>query len=363
MPYKLSYGDSIIVSPNRENPNRPSLIDTQVRGQIVYLVQLLLLVNLKNQSTLEVIEFVIKHKLITESTAYMPPSLYPNNNPPDDPPHDPNLDITLFNHAMRNRIRKGLKERLVDAVPLGWERDPPEPRESLRQRGARLSQWISDAGAPECPIRQRVMSVEELLHYAPDMELSENCTLLYGMIMQDLLLPAEAERPGPSDFSYEFLTFSEETYRHLQLDENALNVWSGYVAPNLIAINDVQRSTRRYFPYASEIGLALYNSFYGSLDGLRYIFVNDVRNPQTHQYITKDLMEVWPIAQPQTFDYGTQEYEEILGTRMGRIVAYMVLGAFVRGSHRITQVTVYCSDRIREKLDLRFDIDALVSEN
>jgi hypothetical protein len=50
------------------------------------------------------------------------------------------------------------------------------------------------------------------------------------------------------------------------------------------------------------------------------------------QFYAENSGRQLPTDEPQIFEYGTAEYEALLGTRTGAVVAYLVLGAFQRGT-------------------------------
>ncbi|KAJ5110078.1 hypothetical protein N7532_002723 [Penicillium argentinense] len=54
--------------------------------------------------------------------------------------------------------------------------------------------------------------------------------------------------------------------------------------------------------------------------------------------------------------YGTPGYDALLGTRMGKVAVYLVLGVYPRGTCRIARVVTWEHNL---EANLRFDIEAV----
>ncbi|KAJ5279838.1 hypothetical protein N7478_005210 [Penicillium angulare] len=109
-------------------------------------------------------------------------------------------------------------------------------------------------------------------------------------------------------------------------------------------------------PNISELALTIYNREYDSTADLRHIFFTTVINEQTRTLITEDLYPSWPTAPVMTWEHGTPQFEQIIGTRLGHLTGYIV-GGFDRGTRRIARVVGY--SLYRDILDLRFDIEPM----
>lgn len=139
------------------------------------------------------------------------------------------------------------------------------------------------------------------------------------------------------------------------------SLWSGLTASNVLILENIERdSSQTSQPRTSEISLAIYRRYF-PIEDLKYIFVTTVLNHQTDTYVRQCLYNHTPLSQhsqPGIWEYGTQEYEELLGTRIGRTVGYIMLGGFARGSRRITRILTWTNGY---SLDLRFDVESLPS--
>jgi hypothetical protein len=131
--------------------------------------------------------------------------------------------------------------------------------------------------------------------------------------------------------------------------------WSGRAAQGVVFLEDVNRPRGSGFPYISEITKAIYEKDF-NIDTLRYVFVTDVANPITRGFIIGVL---WPsnTANPRVIGPETPEFQVILGTPIGKIVAYLILNAFARGTRRIARIVLWHD--IYASPHLRFDIEQI----
>ncbi|KAJ5494507.1 hypothetical protein N7463_010594 [Penicillium fimorum] len=115
-------------------------------------------------------------------------------------------------------------------------------------------------------------------------------------------------------------------------------------------------------PHWSDIAIAQYKFDY-PIDTLNYLYFTNVQNDQTLPYVQEILYPrhdvTWPVykeLEKQVWEYGTDEYKEILGTKLGKAAACLVLGAWDRGTHRIARVLTLGREY---KIHLRFDIEPI----
>lgn len=240
---------------------------------------------------------------------------------------------------------------------------------SIEEEGAQRRRWIDDPSEPGCFI--------------------ERSTLTYSQIVNRYEGTGFSTRPVDPDPDFEghVLTAIKELeqkeiispvreYENFELDSPLL-AWSGCTGSGVIIIDVMMRSrvggniTREIMddvPHASCIAQAFYQRDF-ELDDLRSIFVSDIVNKNTvgffHEHIyDENFYDDFPgqISVPQTWEHGSPEYDGLLGTRIGKVVAYLVLGAFPRGTRRISRIVTYSSKgknyiHMRFDLDIRFDIE------
>lgn len=212
----------------------------------------------------------------------------------------------------------------------------------LRARGARVTRWIDNPNEPGCPISKNALAFEEIEETTSKFE--RNASVDIELAGHTLLLPPAAAPPERGGYVYYTMRFDRDS-------------WSGFFAPGILVIQSMRRVIPGN-PHPSDIALTLYAKEQGRLDNLRYVFATTIINWQTKHFISQDLYSSWPGVEPRAWEYGTKEYEEIMGTRIGRTVAYLVLGGFERGTRRIVRIVTYNK---ADELDIRFDIRPIIN--
>ncbi|KAJ5238460.1 hypothetical protein N7468_003079 [Penicillium chermesinum] len=230
--------------------------------------------------------------------------------------------------------------------PAWRGRDRPMDAEWLRMRGRQVQSWIDNPDQPNCPVQRCEMDLQHLRTIAPGVRVRTN-PHLYPLVEDELLFPRGERRPREREYSGWLYFFGQETYRALG-EHPSRNYFEGITAPGTLIIQTVARSTR-YFPYISDVALTLYKHDQKRMESLRYIFVLDVVNEQTSYLLTRQME--W--AEGDVFEHGSRVYQQIMGTRVGRMVGYLMLGAFERGTYRISRISTYSLQ------NLRFDIEKI----
>jgi hypothetical protein len=138
--------------------------------------------------------------------------------------------------------------------------------------------------------------------------------------------------------------------------------WDGFTGPGVIIISNIRREPDSLSPPMSEVTKAVYERAF-DINDLRYVFIKNVMNEQTVRLI-KDLLysserhAPWPgkYGQRDVWEWNNPEYQALLGTRLGKIVAYLILGSFEQGTKKIARVVTY---RIGNAPwpQMRFDIE------
>lgn len=239
-----------------------------------------------------------------------------------------------------------------DSIPLYGE---------VQLRGIQLRKWIADPKEPNCHIPRNTLTMDSLADTLSIgkrlVPMAENLDCNLQQQILDLGLPYEYET-----------TLEKSAYRCFGIVSERLKLrWFGYTGPGMISLDDISRKSEFTdhtmvcrIPHISEMTQVLYAEEF-SLEELKHIFVTDIINEETCDLIirklytigTKDLL--WPVFKPHSWEYGTPEYDALLGTRIGKVVAYIVLGAFQRGSRRISRITVWSNGILQP--NLRFDIE------
>lgn len=228
-------------------------------------------------------------------------------------------------------------------------------------QGAQRRRWIANLNEPGCYIHRSELTYSYLRNTHPSSVTWNHSTTDTFVATQVLQEIPELHDPPMSYRDYTLL--SPHIY------------WYGTTGPGIIVINQVDRTH-----FADEVPLvapvstvtqAIYEHFF-HIDSLRHVYVNDVTNTGT-----RELVQGWLYTPSQTaissyihgqipdwdlriWSYESPEYDAILGTRIGKIVAYLVLGAFERGAKRISRIVTY-SLRTRPDyfIHMRFDIESI----
>ncbi|KAJ5642357.1 hypothetical protein N7490_006357 [Penicillium lividum] len=225
-------------------------------------------------------------------------------------------------------------------------RDPAMPRIWLRQKGAQYASWINDPQAPGCPIGPNTLTIPQAVLLGGTRQLFSTGDDL-KWVEQPLFLPPQEEMPRKhEDYTQEGLMFDRTFVRIL-------------FSPQIMECKNIDREEvlgeqAGKYPHVSEQMLALYRRKH-DLDNLRYIFMTSIVNIQTSDLL---LWKMYPSSgpwEPESWESGTDEYLELLGTRIGRTAASIVLAGFPRGTIRIARIWVW--EYGGASMQMRFDLE------
>jgi hypothetical protein len=197
-----------------------------------------------------------------------------------------------------------------------------------RQRaGAELRRWIAKPSKPNCPILPNVTSLHSIQNeYTIEIIQATPTDPDYANIFHHLGLAPMTQR------------HTESLYRNFDIMSMALS-WRGFVGPQVLIVEDMHRRTGEVH-HMSEVCLAFYGTDH-LIETLRHVIVSNVVNQDTVDFLSGELHgdhlefsdEWW-----RTWEYETPDYDALLGTRIGKMVAYMVLGGFERGTREISRI-------------------------
>lgn len=164
------------------------------------------------------------------------------------------------------------------------------------------------------------------------------------------LLPHVIELDLPNEFHRDV---QASVYRSFDISTERLR-WFGSTGPGIICLDDIYREKgfKHLNPHVSQISQILYERDF-PLESLRYVFVTTVIESETHEFIFNELG--W-VGLHQRWTIGTPEYDALLGTRIGKVVAYLVLGAFERGTRMITNIHIWPDTA--GGFNMQFDIES-----
>ncbi|KAJ5481881.1 hypothetical protein N7475_000693 [Penicillium sp. IBT 31633x] len=235
-----------------------------------------------------------------------------------------------------------------------------------RRRGAEFQAWIEDPNVPGCNIAPATLTLQDLIN---------NPASPYPFqVKEQKVYPAsEAAIRLGSNYGLEN---PQETARSLYIDNLSSrpetierygiprhNTYSHTVGKGILAVHMVERVDG---PYWNEIGKADYENDY-SIDTLRHVYITSIENRETApliQYIVYPRHGV-NLSQLErgddstlTIEHGTAEYQEVLGTTLGRSVARLVLSSFPRGTRRISRIVTSINEL---GLNMRLDIEEMTT--
>ncbi|GLI73084.1 hypothetical protein PoHVEF18_001294 [Penicillium ochrochloron] len=104
--------------------------------------------------------------------------------------------------------------------------------------------------------------------------------------------------------------------------------WTGRTAESVVFLEDLNRPKGSQCPFISEITKAVYEKDF-NIETLR-------------EY-------------PRVMESNATEFQVLLGTPIGKIVAHLVLNSFARGTRRIARVALWHDAKVTPQL--RFDIE------
>lgn len=225
---------------------------------------------------------------------------------------------------------------------------------TLKALGARQQQWIDDPSTP-CKIQRSQLTMQNLHDqgWYVSKRAPEAVHWLDFDELQALGLPCD---PTNLTRNFDVHRYACETWGMNGAD------WDGFTGPGVIIISNIARAPGSLSPPMSEVTKAVYERTF-DINSLRYVIIKNIMNEQTFRLI-KDLLYTsersisWlgEYGQRDTWEWNTPEYQALLGTRLGKLVAYLVLGSYERGRKRIARIVTY---RIENSLwpQMRFDIE------
>ncbi|GLI74667.1 hypothetical protein PoHVEF18_002913 [Penicillium ochrochloron] len=133
----------------------------------------------------------------------------------------------------------------------------------------------------------------------------------------------------------------------------------------VIFLLDVERTPDSNAPPISDLTKFVYEQTF-NIDGLKYVFVQNTINKQTQAFIynilytNERLGYTWGDhpGDQRIWERNSPVYQALLGTRIGKIVSYLLLASYPRGTRRIARVVTYHIDDLMS-IHMRFDIEKI----
>ncbi|CAG8097414.1 unnamed protein product [Penicillium olsonii] len=250
-----------------------------------------------------------------------------------------------------------------------------EPATTLKygdqqKAGLLLQQWLEPVEdspvTKECPIKASTLALKDLTMFERldvEFDLKPSALPQIERYLDDL------KTKGPEDGRWHKFSLEEldtKKYDPKDRDFNAesrrINVWEGQTGPGVLVIEEIKRKSG---PYSSEISRAIYENDF-PVETLEYIYMVDVQEEGTLQFVKEQLYTASngvveqdeEITERYEWEYGSPEFEGLLGTRLGAHVARLLLGAFERGTRRIQRIRTWYAF---QEVQMQFIIEAVES--
>jgi hypothetical protein len=234
----------------------------------------------------------------------------------------------------------------------------PQLYGEIQKAGAERQTWIEDPKDTTCAIKPSTLSVSKLK--------KQGWTFKTNIIYTPLKIePGFAKQGFPKFKKYRDVELSKseltKSSEHKHKEEWIKNSYCIILGEGIIYAKDIKRADG---PPFSEIATALYTAG-APIESLKHVYFDNVVNADTRRFVEKRLYSAqkgltWPPRRPiMVWKYDTAGYQGLLGTRLGKAVVYMVLGAFPRGTHYISKVVTFAGRAYGYALHLRFDIEPI----
>lgn len=155
----------------------------------------------------------------------------------------------------------------------------------------------------------------------------------------------------------------DAVYRESFLELNTAEdhgYWGGRIRQGMLFLHDLKSGELATTARMSVVSHAVYATDF-AIDTLRYVYVHNIVNKDTLEYIQHYLYSEanglsWNDSYVyRTWEFGTPQYQGLLGTKCGKFISALLLGAFRPGTRRIARIT---TGGLR-MLNARFDIEVI----
>ncbi|KAJ5950423.1 uncharacterized protein N7479_008836 [Penicillium vulpinum] len=243
-----------------------------------------------------------------------------------------------------------------------WDDIPTEETVAeYRVKGALLVGWLEDPNAPDCNISPATLTMQDLLGPPYNFQSMENLWTNLGYLMDG----GEPETVGSLPVG--------DRYR-----ETTIESW--VTDPEVLAgfgATDVRNRYRHLSGRGLLVGHAVFrfDSVQWNIVGravyeldwpistLRYIMFTQVVNEETAPYIRSILYPrlghaFYSSREPPCIkvERGTREYEELLGTKLGKAATILLISSLPRGTRRIARAVIWTTTW---SIMLRFEVEPI----
>jgi hypothetical protein len=226
---------------------------------------------------------------------------------------------------------------------------PPDEYGKWQAAGAIRQRWIEDATDTTCPVQPTTLTVADLR--STGYFVQTNKSSVPYVITDD----ATALGYAPGRHHTRFLARKDAT----STPDRDPNVFDMVVGNGVVVAEAIFRKDG---PQFSQVAMAMMREV-ADPRSLRHLYVTDIINGDTKDFIEEMLytprngLDRPPATQaPRVWHYNTAQYQGLLGTRIGKCAAYLVLEIFPRGTHYIARISTW---EQAYSLQMRFDIEPI----
>ncbi|KGO55401.1 hypothetical protein PEX2_031050 [Penicillium expansum] len=224
--------------------------------------------------------------------------------------------------------------------------------------GAEFENWMANTNpaGPACPVRQSTLTLAALVEARPPNE------PLFKVWETSFVPPPREIRESLRTTNLPRNPKSDD-YRHSKLQRNKMwtevSTYEHCIVGGAIVVHAAFR--HKWGPQWSDIALALYKRD-SEIDTLQYVFMVTVENEETLPLVGRVLYRENNLPGPRnrsitpaihTWNLNTPQFQQILGSQMGRAVARLVLATWPAGTHQIPTIHTWF---LSGNLHMRFDI-------
>ncbi|KXG50965.1 uncharacterized protein PGRI_065370 [Penicillium griseofulvum] len=267
----------------------------------------------------------------------------------------------LFGTGSSSGSSKRQRLKHSSDISSGRQRTGVEPTVEditrYRNIGAQYQAWIDDPDEPRCLVQPATLTIEEMVDetQALPWTVHESYYTVEPMALEGGDVESmNIARGGP-----------RYRYTHLRRDPgpntHEANEFEHRVARGILV---AERIYKEDGPYWSEVARAQYLLDF-NLKTLRHVLFTDIGNDETAPYIRHELYPrlgvMWSQARDvdcMVFKHGSAEYQELLGTKLGKGVACLILSSFPRGTMKITEIVTWCNTLLPQ---MRFVIEPVIA--
>ncbi|KAJ5158185.1 uncharacterized protein N7500_007836 [Penicillium coprophilum] len=233
-----------------------------------------------------------------------------------------------------------------------------------RRKGAQLQAWLEDPNEPGCNIAPITTTLDDLMNAAPPdrFEVSDSSFVN----PQDIMDGGEPSTVGliPTGCYYRRTTIDNKVtnpailaaagHKHLN------NGYSHLCGPDLLVANSIFRYDNVQW---NVVARAVYTLDRG-METLKFIMFSHVVNNETQPYILQELYPRLGLVFDDTYhgplvkvERGSREFEELLGTKLGKAAAILLISSLPRGTRRIARAVIWNS---LYRVQVRFEIESAI---